>query len=400
MPTGVEEVVGLAIGAISLLAAFKGAVDGYLLIESFFDKDNGLRDLALDYRIECQKLEVWGDRFKVKADREEDCLLYKESEAVKKLMAEIFGRIQHLNTQAKSFVEFHEATDYALDFTTLGTIAPAFNKQLQLGGAQVKAMSDAQMAKQQKKRVKWAIKNKDKFQEIVEKLRKANTDLDALLPPGRKQGLASVLPRAHLQSRLPSTSPANRDHTTRPTPPTSTTKTPANNTKWRFNRYHNRLRRPPASTHNPNHSQLSPNLHLQQRDPLLDRMAGHRAHAHARRRSPHPPTHQNPQRHARAHSHIIPRRAVHRARRRPFARIPDRTRVPAAQPVGTYVAAQHDRAVQSAQGAAARRQVQVGACVGHDVDAAACLGLAAQGDPGGQCAVFRSGYCAAVFGWV
>jgi hypothetical protein len=191
MPTGVEEVVGLAIGAISLLAAFKGAVDGYLLVESFFDKDNGLRDLALDYRIECQKLEVWGDRFKVKADREEDCLLYKESDAVKKLMAEIFGRIQYLNTQAKSFVEFHEATDYAVDFTTLGT---TFNKHLQLGGAEVKAMSDAQMAKQQKKRVKWAIKNKDKFQEIVEKLRKANTDLDALLSEESRQAASKALP--------------------------------------------------------------------------------------------------------------------------------------------------------------------------------------------------------------
>lgn len=52
---------------------------------------------------------------------------------------------------------------------------------MQLESAEVEAISVAQNSKKQKKRVKWVIKNKSKFAEVVTKLRKANEDLIGLL---------------------------------------------------------------------------------------------------------------------------------------------------------------------------------------------------------------------------
>jgi hypothetical protein len=53
MPFGADD--ALAVGGI--LLAFKGAVDGYLLIESFFEKDNHSYTLALSYEIQKRLLE-------------------------------------------------------------------------------------------------------------------------------------------------------------------------------------------------------------------------------------------------------------------------------------------------------------------------------------------------------
>lgn len=121
MVTGVLEGVGAAIGVAGLIAAFKGAVDGYLLIESMFDEDNGLRDLVLDYNIERQKLASWGDRFMVNAAREEDCLFHHERGHIKALMAKIFGRIQYFHTQADFFLQAHEVSDHRVGYGTLAT---------------------------------------------------------------------------------------------------------------------------------------------------------------------------------------------------------------------------------------------------------------------------------------
>jgi hypothetical protein len=161
------EVASFVVGGVSLLAGFRTAIDGYLFIESLLEEDNGIRSLVLDYKIECHKLEVWGDSFNVKTDREEDCLLYHESDKVKALMAQIFGRIAHHHTQAEKFLVHHEAQGYDVDYAKLSTPPTGFNKQLQLKSTETKAMSKAQKEKKQKKRVKWVIKNKAKFEEIV-----------------------------------------------------------------------------------------------------------------------------------------------------------------------------------------------------------------------------------------
>ncbi|RYN73278.1 hypothetical protein AA0117_g7896 [Alternaria alternata] len=188
---GVAETI---ISVAGLLAAFKGAVDGYLLIESIFDKDNGLRDLILDYDIERQKLKSWGDRFRVDAARQEDCLLHQEPEPIKRLMAEIFGRIEHFHKEAEKYLNAHQVSDHRVDYHTMANPPDNFNEHLRLHSHQVVAMSEAQMTKQQKKRVKWAIKNKEKFETVVQRLRKSNDDLLGLLTKSSIHAYTQALP--------------------------------------------------------------------------------------------------------------------------------------------------------------------------------------------------------------
>jgi hypothetical protein len=192
--TAVLEGVGVGIGIASLIAAFKGAVDGYLLIESIFEEDTGLRDLVLDYNIERQKLTSWGDRFNVNAAREEDCLFHRERGPIKVLMAEIFGRIEYFHKQADSFLQTHGASDHRVDYNGLATAGTGFNKFLQLHSQEVISVSKNQMAKKQKARTKWAIKNKAKFEEVVRRLRKANEDLLGLLSEPSLYAFVQALP--------------------------------------------------------------------------------------------------------------------------------------------------------------------------------------------------------------
>ena len=69
--------VGAVLGVAGLIAAFKGAVDGYVLIESFFKKDSSLQDLACRFHVEQHRLSKWGERFQLKNG--EECLLQYEN---------------------------------------------------------------------------------------------------------------------------------------------------------------------------------------------------------------------------------------------------------------------------------------------------------------------------------
>ncbi|RYO35091.1 hypothetical protein AA0113_g641 [Alternaria arborescens] len=188
------EAVGIGFAVVGLLAAFKGALDSYFLIESIFEKDNGLRDLVLGYNIEREKLKSWGDRFGVNAGTEKDCLLDREPEQIKRLMAEIFGRIKYYHGEAENYLTKHEASDHPVDYHMMNNVDRDFKKHLRLDSVQVDAMSKAQMSKPQKKRVKWAIKNKEKFGDVVKILRKYNEDLLGLLTESSVHAYTRALP--------------------------------------------------------------------------------------------------------------------------------------------------------------------------------------------------------------
>ncbi|KAF2229173.1 hypothetical protein EV356DRAFT_496401 [Viridothelium virens] len=81
-----------ALSVIALVAAFKGAVDSYLLIESFFDNDNGSSYLALRYHIEQYKLILWGDFFKTSDPM--NCTLANQPRDTIELIALILEEIQ------------------------------------------------------------------------------------------------------------------------------------------------------------------------------------------------------------------------------------------------------------------------------------------------------------------
>jgi hypothetical protein len=72
-----------ALGVVGLLLAFKGAVDGYLFIDSLMEVDGSQRYLCIRYIVERHKLTIWGDYFRV--NDKESCSLCQHSLKVREI---------------------------------------------------------------------------------------------------------------------------------------------------------------------------------------------------------------------------------------------------------------------------------------------------------------------------
>jgi hypothetical protein len=173
------EPIGTALAVAGLVTAFSGAVDGYLLLERFFSRDDGLRDLALRYHIEGIILSNWGDRYNIRAQNKHDNLLHEISLEVKHTMTRILERIQILHSDADKILETHGG-DGLNETDTPSPDRSNFENALRLepfGSRDSRTVLRTSM----KKRFKWTVKNRDKFEHIVDQLRQYNEALVRLL---------------------------------------------------------------------------------------------------------------------------------------------------------------------------------------------------------------------------
>jgi hypothetical protein len=182
MPFGADD--ALAIGG--LLLAFKGALDGYLLIESIFEKDNQSHGLALSYNIQKRLLEKWGEFQNIDAPNPKDCRLSNTSRIDQNITLQVLARIKTLHGVAEGYVKKHADQTLASQSGQSGPIA--FNQTA------VDELALKQMQFKQRGRFSWSIKNKTKFSEVVQQLREYNRDLKDLFNPRDAQIFDSVLP--------------------------------------------------------------------------------------------------------------------------------------------------------------------------------------------------------------
>jgi Prion-inhibition and propagation len=155
------EPFGVALGVASLLACFKGAIDGYILIKSVFDKDNGLKDLASRFHVVQISLNEWLSRFDALDPDYEKSLLQYETDENKKLIFEILGRIKEHLADAQKFLFCHTREPAQ---RTSSNILDRFKKSR---GGKRDALDSHGEDDAPKSRVLWAIKNKAKFGEVV-----------------------------------------------------------------------------------------------------------------------------------------------------------------------------------------------------------------------------------------
>jgi len=182
-----------AVAVLGLMAAFKGAIDGYLLIESFFDKDNKSWDLAVEYHIQKLLLENWRDFQNINAPDWKNCRLSNANTKDQKIVLHILARITTLNKEAERFIKKHLDTNLLADFTSESGQSGASGPE-SLNSAAVNNFASQQMQAKQKGRMSWSIKDKAKFNEIVQQLRHYNRDLTDLFSRRDAQLFDSVLP--------------------------------------------------------------------------------------------------------------------------------------------------------------------------------------------------------------
>ncbi|CZR66465.1 uncharacterized protein PAC_16366 [Phialocephala subalpina] len=112
----------------------------------------------------------WGDRFNVNDPDEKKCLLYNESKENKKLISNILARINSLHDKAQGFLDCYNVKDA------------------------IKEISAKQMQFRQKKKIKWAIKNKEEFRDIVVNLERYNNTLEHLSGDQFAHSLQQTIP--------------------------------------------------------------------------------------------------------------------------------------------------------------------------------------------------------------
>ncbi|WYZ42247.1 hypothetical protein EsH8_V_001142 [Colletotrichum jinshuiense] len=181
------EISGAVLAVVGVAAAFKGAVDSALLIESFFDSDkSGCRDLALSYHIEKVRLQLWGEM--CHAHDNGTPILQKKPAYLKEVIVRILGEIRNVNEQARQVVDKHN-----LHLPSLPDLA--LDDNMCVENALPRALAKATM--RPSARFRWTIRGKGEFEQVVVKLRQLVTDLHALsLHPGDPElPLRALAPR-------------------------------------------------------------------------------------------------------------------------------------------------------------------------------------------------------------
>ncbi|KAM0546965.1 hypothetical protein ACHAPJ_010626 [Fusarium lateritium] len=176
MPTGVEEITGLALGGVSLLAGFAGAVEGYKLLHDIVAKDNGLRSVAAEWHVESVLFAQWGES--VRVEEGDACLLHQESALVRGAIALVIAEVQTL--QQKMTPKLRK---YGIENVKLPSVQGPSEEAFKNGSIWVANIRTEFDKIKQVCRVKWAVQDEKDMQRIVEGLHRSNENLRNLIRP-------------------------------------------------------------------------------------------------------------------------------------------------------------------------------------------------------------------------
>ncbi|KAI0550015.1 prion-inhibition and propagation-domain-containing protein [Xylaria curta] len=162
------EVAGFVVGAVSLLTAFKGALDSCLLIDSFFDDGKtGCGYLALCYHIQKTRLDLWRQIYNI--NDPSNCPLRNKPVVVQELVLQILGEIRRLLDDTQKLVKRHDIK------TAVGVNAMA--GEANSNDDIITTLS--KVVVKPKSRFRWTIKGKAEFGEKVSRIRELVDDLQS-----------------------------------------------------------------------------------------------------------------------------------------------------------------------------------------------------------------------------
>ncbi|ETS85791.1 hypothetical protein PFICI_03816 [Pestalotiopsis fici W106-1] len=171
--------LALSTGAIAL--ALKGAIDTALFVESFFDRDMiSYGYLETCYSTERVWLQIWRETCNVCENN--DGILQEKPEYLKKQVIHILNTVHDLSQDAKKMIDRYQ-------IVAPETSVKDLNKVVKSGHpSQTKNVADLRP----NSRVRWIIKGRAEFEQIIRRFREQNRDLERLtLGPGARDGLAS-----------------------------------------------------------------------------------------------------------------------------------------------------------------------------------------------------------------
>jgi hypothetical protein len=178
------EATGLVLGAVSLLAGFKGAVDGYTLIADITTAFEGASFLIVKLRVEKERLQIWGDYYGFN-DMEKCARLKDSSVNTQSLMLYVLMEMGMVTTDADTLVK-----KYGLRMVDVeGDVkkAPDLYQQAWAKSAYVNDAAKTQAGMDKKglslrKSIRWTITDGTKFERLVDRLEYLNDSLERIAP--------------------------------------------------------------------------------------------------------------------------------------------------------------------------------------------------------------------------
>ncbi|KAI8963577.1 hypothetical protein F5Y11DRAFT_319143 [Daldinia sp. FL1419] len=177
----------LTLGVVGIAMAFKGAVDTYLFIESFFDENNrGCSYAALRYHIEKTRLRLWGDQCQVGTP---NCILHDKPVYIQDVVVKILGQIKTMNEDVQKLANKQSILppEVPSNIDAGKSFDPNSDGVAETGG-RMKLLRPRSV-------LSWVIKDRSDFEEKVEKIHKLISDLcDITLQKRDIQSLNDGLP--------------------------------------------------------------------------------------------------------------------------------------------------------------------------------------------------------------
>ncbi|GKT64810.1 protein kinase [Colletotrichum tofieldiae] len=188
------ELPGLVLGVLGIAIAFKGAIDTAVFIESCFDDlSTDCKYLALSYKVERGRLQLWGQL--CKADDDSESILRDTPDDIKRIIVQVLGEIRSLNEKAEVMVIRYNLTTSQLPGLDI-------NDNLYFDASLPRAVS--KLSIKPRSRLRWTIKGKAEFEKVVARIRQCITNLDELAMPRAKiRLLTTALPAIVLADASP-----------------------------------------------------------------------------------------------------------------------------------------------------------------------------------------------------
>lgn len=201
------EVTGLAFGAVSLLAGFKGAVDGYAFLIQVWDGFGDSSFYALKLRIERDRLRAWGDLYGVNSSDGAPSHLDAEPEATKSLVQTTLVEIKTTTTDVEKL-----ASRYGLQLIGPDDAASTTKPLMDVIAQKAEEQKETNHKRTKRWRFKvsgmlWVLKDEEKLGGLLARLVYLNDSLEQLCPRDEVRllalGLSSyILPSVNQPANL------------------------------------------------------------------------------------------------------------------------------------------------------------------------------------------------------
>lgn len=186
-----EFAVGTALGGVSLLAGFKGALDGYQLISNVAKAHPQSDFLVTMATIERQRLVLWGEYYGLSSTSNTAAALQPTlyTDDVKKLLLRTLAQVENTLTNIDQLVNRYGLHPVDIDLIQRGAADTEIHSGSDLVEALAKIMRSTNIKTLKRQKINWAVNDNSKFEKLCQQLKYWNDSLNEIVNPPNKAAL-------------------------------------------------------------------------------------------------------------------------------------------------------------------------------------------------------------------